>query len=98
MVNESATASERRYGPATFIAAVVNTFAAGLLTWYFIPWLPLVVFAGPILLFDLAIGALLMTRAGVSGKVGRGMLIGLIAAPLTALLFLPSLLLVQAIH
>ncbi|VEG45325.1 Uncharacterised protein [Mycolicibacterium flavescens] len=66
-------------------------------TWYFIPWLALAVFAVPILLVDLAIGVVLMTRAGVRGQIGRGMLIGLIAAPLTVLLFLPGLLLVQGL-
>ena len=68
---------------------------ASLATWYFLPWFTLAVFALPILLVDLALGVVLVKRSGVVGQVGRGMLIGLIAAPMTLLIFLPGLLLVQ---
>ena len=55
----------------------------------------LAVFALPILLVDLALGAVLATRSGTMGQLGRGMLVGLIAVPMTLLIFLPGLLLVQ---
>jgi hypothetical protein len=87
--------SAQRYGPITFVAALANTLLVGLATWYFLPWFALAVFVLPILLVDLALGAILATRAGAMGHVGRGMLIGLITAPMTLLVFLPGLLLVQ---
>jgi hypothetical protein len=96
VVSESAPPSAR-YGPATFLAALVNVFFVSLATWYFIPWFALAVFVVPILLLDVAVGVVLMTRPGATGQVGRGMLIGSIAAPLTLLVFLPGLLLVQAL-
>ena len=97
MVTRSGKPNGRRYGPATFTASLLNTLAVGLATWYFLPWLALAVFIMPILLLDLAIGAVLATRAGNVGEVGRGMLIGLLAAPLTLLFFLPGRLLVEAV-
>ncbi|WP_156442372.1 hypothetical protein [Mycobacterium sp. IS-1556] len=97
-MSESERTSAARYGPATFVAALGNTLVVGLATWYFIPWFALVVFTIPLLLLDFAIGVVFVTRPGAMGQVGRGMLIGLIAAPLTLLLFLPGLLLVQAIN
>ena len=90
--------SNERYGPATFVAAVVNTLVVSFATWYFIPWFALAVIAVPVLLLDLAVGAILRTRPGTTGRVGRGMLIGMIACPLTLLLFVPGLLLVQALN
>lgn len=96
MVSESTvTPSGQRFGPITFVAALGNTLLVGLATWYFLPWFALAVFVLPILLVDLALGAVLATRSGTMGQLGRGMLIGLITAPLTLLVFLPGLLLVQ---
>jgi len=96
MVRESAIGRPtQHYGPVSFIAALGNTLLVSLATWYFLPWFALAVFVLPILLVDLVAGAVLATRSGVMGQVGRGMLIGLIAAPLTLLVFLPGLLLVQ---
>ena len=96
MVGESTTnPSAQRYGPITFFAALGNTLLVSLATWYFLPWFALVVFVLPILLVDLVAGATLATRSGTMGHVGRGMLVGLIAAPMTLLVFLPGLLLVQ---
>jgi len=96
MVSESTTRpSAQRYGPITFTAALGNSLLVGLATWYFLPWFALAVFVLPVLLVDLALGVVLATRSGAMGQLGRGMLIGLIAAPLTLLIFLPGLLLVQ---
>jgi hypothetical protein len=52
------------------------------------------VFVLPILLVDLALGAV-RDRSGAMGHFGRGMRVGLITAPVTLLIFLPGLLLVQ---
>lgn len=96
MVSESATGpSAQRYGPITFFAALANSLFVSLATWYFLPWFALAVFVLPILVADLVAGAALATRSGTMGHVGRGMLVGLIAAPMTLLVFLPGLLLVQ---
>jgi hypothetical protein len=96
VVGESTTGpSAQRYGRITFFAALGNSLFVSLATWYFLPWFALAVFVLPILLVDLALGAALATRSGTMGHVGRGMLIGLITAPMTLLVFLPGLLLVQ---
>jgi hypothetical protein len=96
VVSESTTdPSPQRYGPITFVAALGNSLLVGLATWYFLPWFALALFVLPILLVDLALGAFLATRSGAMGQLGRGMLVGLITAPVTLLIFLPGLLLVQ---
>lgn len=76
----------------------MNTLVVGLTTWYFVPWIALAVFEVPILVLDAAIGVVSLTRKGAVRQVGRGMLVGLIAAPLTVLLFQPGLIIVQAIR
>jgi hypothetical protein len=43
-----------------------------------------------VLLVDLAVSALLSRRGGTLGQLGRGMLIGWLAAPLTLAIFLPA--------
>jgi hypothetical protein len=89
--------SAQRYGPITFVAALGNSLLVGLATWYFLPWFALAVFVLPILLVDLTLGAVLARRPGAIGQFGWGMLVGLITAPVTLLVFLPGLLLVQAL-
>jgi hypothetical protein len=96
VVSESTTdPSAQRYGPITFVAALGNSLLVGLGTWYFLPWFALAVFVLPVLLVELALGVFLATRSGTMGQLGRGMLVGLITAPMTLLVFLPGLLLVQ---
>ncbi|BBZ06287.1 hypothetical protein MDOR_04760 [Mycolicibacterium doricum] len=85
------------YGPVTFVAALVNIlFVETAAVWYFLPWFALAIFVLPFVLIDLAIAAVLRSRPGVAGQVGRGMLIGLVAAPVALAVFLPGFLLVQA--
>jgi hypothetical protein len=84
------------YGPVTFLAALVNILVVETAVWYFLPWFALAVFVLPLLLIDLALAAVLRSRPGVAGQVGRGMLIGLVAAPVALAVFLPGLMLVQA--
>lgn len=84
------------YGPVTFVAALVNILFVETAVWYFLPWFALAIFVLPFVLIDLAIAAVLRSRPGVAGQVGRGMLIGLVAAPVALAVFLPGFLLVQA--
>lgn len=95
MVNKLAT--QPRYGRATFVAALVNILAVELAVWVCLPWLVLAVYVLPLLAIDLVVAAVLRSRPGPAGQVGRGMLIGLIAAPAALAVFLPSLWLVQAL-
>lgn len=96
MVRESTTdLSAQRYSATTFVAALGNTLVVSLATWYFLPWFGLAVFVLPVLLLDLAVGAVLVTRSGTISQAGRGMLIALIAAPITLLVFFPGFLLMQ---
>lgn len=85
-----------RYGPVTFISAVANIVVVEVAVWTFLPWFVLVIFVLPLLLVDLAIAVVLRARPGVAGQVGRGMLIGTIAAPATLAVLLPGLLIAQA--
>jgi hypothetical protein len=85
------------YGPAAFLAALVNILAVETAVWMFLPWFVLAVFVLPLLLIDLAVAAVLKARPGTAGQIGRGMLIGLISAPMTLAVFLPGLLLAEAV-
>lgn len=82
---------ENRYGPAGFIAAAVTVTVLELLAWVFLLWawylVPAIVL--PAVIVDLLIGYGLTRVNGTAGQVGRGMVIGGIAAPLTVLLFIP---------
>ncbi|BBY17724.1 hypothetical protein [Mycolicibacterium litorale] len=97
MVNSAAAQQvTRSYGPIAFVAALGNILVVEVAVWVFLPWFVLAVFVLPLLLVDLAIAALLRARPGNAGQIGRGMLIGLISAPMTLAVFLPGFLLVQA--
>ena len=82
---------EARYGPAGFTAAIVTVTALEVLSWVYLLWgwylLPVVVL--PAVALDLLIGYGLTRMSGAAAQVGRGMVIGGIAAPLTVLLFIP---------
>ncbi|CAJ1495089.1 hypothetical protein [[Mycobacterium] burgundiense] len=81
----------QRYSAATFLASMGSVLVAGVGAWTFIPWWPLGILGLPLLLIDLVVGVILVTRPGTLGQVGRGMLIGLLAAPVTLLIFFPGL-------
>jgi hypothetical protein len=83
-----ATAST--YTRRVFAAALGNILLVEFICWVFLPWFLAAVFAIPVLLVDLAVSALLSRRGGTLGQLGRGMLIGWIAAPLTLAIFLPA--------
>lgn len=85
------------YGPAVFVAALVNILIVELALWVTVPWFALAVFVIPLLVVDLGVAALLKLRKGTLRQVGHGMMIGLIAAPATVVVFAPGLWLVQAV-
>jgi hypothetical protein len=77
-------AATDRYGPASFIAAVITIAIVQTVTWVWLPyWIANLFFFGLATVLVLPT-ALIMTQSG--GKVaqaGRGMLIGYLATPLT---------------
>jgi hypothetical protein len=77
-----------RYSAVTFAATLANMLAVELGTWVFAPYFMLAVFTAPLLLVDLAVALFLVRRPGRSGQIGRGMLIGWISVPLSAIAFL----------
>jgi hypothetical protein len=89
--------SMTRYGPVGFAAAMVNILVLEFVTWLFIPYLTLAIFALPAILVDLAVSAILSKRAGKLGQAGRGMLIGCISAPLSLVIFIPAIIIAHAI-
>lgn len=97
MVNDAAAQRSCTYGPVTFLAALANILVVETAVWVFLPWFVLAVFVLPLLAVDLAIAAVLRARGGGAGQIGQGMLVGLIAAPTALIVFLPGLLLVQAV-
>ncbi|QZY47240.1 hypothetical protein K5L12_05760 [Mycolicibacterium austroafricanum] len=68
-----------------------------LAVWVFLPWSLLAIYVLPLLLIDLLQAAILKARSGTLGQIGRGTLIGLIAAPAALAVFLPGLWLAQAL-
>lgn len=97
MVNQPAAQPlTSHYGPVTFISALANILVVQIAVWAFLPWFVLVIFVLPLLLVDLATAVVLRSRPGAAGQVGRGMLVGMIAAPATLAVFLPGLLIAQA--
>ena len=84
------------YGPWGFAAASLNILVIEFATWVLLPWVFLAIILIPLVLADLAISAVLKSRPGKVGEVGRGMMIGCIAAPAAAVFFIPLYFLVQA--
>ena len=97
MNNSAEPTLKPRYGPVTFLAALINILIVEFAIWLTLPWFLLTIYVLPLLVIDLAIAALLNSRPGTPGQIGRGMLIGLIAAPLTLVVFVPGLWLAQAL-
>lgn len=89
--------STTRYGPVGFSAAMVNILVLEYVTWLFIPWLTLALFALPVILVDVAVSALLTKCAGRLGQAGRGMLIGCMSAPVSMVIFIPAIIIAHAI-
>lgn len=73
----------QRYGAVGFVAATVNVFIGNLAAWISTPYFLLYLLFVPLIVVDLVAAAILAGRAGKSGQVGRGMLIGLLSVPLS---------------
>jgi hypothetical protein len=100
MENDStAGAAKDRYGPASFVAALVNMFVVEFATWIFLPWMTFLafLFVLPVLVVDLVPAAVLAIRPGKLGQVGRGMLIGWISAPVSMAAFSVGVIVARAI-
>jgi hypothetical protein len=87
VVNDAiAGPATHRYGAIGFVAATVNVFVGNLAAWISFPYLLLYLYFVPVILVDLVAAAVLATRPGKSGQVGRGLLIGSLAVPLSPML------------
>ncbi|KKC03021.1 hypothetical protein [Mycobacterium nebraskense] len=86
MADESVIeAAKSPYGPITFLVAVLHILVVEFATWLFMPYS--IVFVLPVVLFYLAISALVMRAPGQLGQIGRGMFIGSLSGPLSLLIF-----------
>ncbi|MGE2832692.1 hypothetical protein [Mycobacterium sp. SMC-4] len=85
------------YSPVTFLSALVNILVVEFALWTVLPWFLLTIYVLPLLLIDLVVAGVLNSRPGTAGQIGRGLLIGLIAAPLTLVVFVPGLWLAQGL-
>lgn len=87
-----------RYGPVAFAATALNVLVLEFLTWvYMLAWYMIPFIVLPIVVVDALIAWGLTRGRGAVGQVGRGMLIGCIAAPLTVLIFTAAWAVAQAI-
>ncbi|WP_051574173.1 hypothetical protein [Mycobacterium sp. URHB0044] len=72
------------HSAAGFIAAAVSVFIGTVAAWMSFPYAALYVLFVPIIVVDVIAAAVLITRPGTAGQIGRGLLIGLISVPLSA--------------
>ncbi|BBZ42317.1 hypothetical protein [Mycobacterium conspicuum] len=79
--NSAVSRSNGRYGPVTFVVAQLHILITTLPMWLLFPYS--MVFVLPIVLVYLALSALISISGGTMGQVGRGMLIGSLAGPLS---------------
>lgn len=101
MENGSATvATTRRYGPVSFVSALVTILAVEFAAWATATPYPIltVIYVLPaVAVADLAVYAFLARRPDKLGQVGRGMLIGSLSAPLSVLVFTAGFIVAHAI-
>lgn len=76
-----------RYGPLTFLVAMLHVFVVELATWLFMPYS--IVFVLPVVLVYMAISAFVAWAwaPGVVGQLGRAMFIGSLSGPLSLIIF-----------
>lgn len=94
-------ADEARYGPFGFIAALATIAIVETATWIWIPY-----WIAPLYLFGIATVVVVPTGFFMSqtggtktAQIGRGMLIGYLATPLTiALVVIPPVVITQLLH
>lgn len=85
MNRQSPISARNRYGPTSFLVAVVHILLWEFGTWLFFPYS--LVFVIPGVLVYMAIAALIALATGIVGQVGRGMLMGSLAVPLSLVIF-----------
>lgn len=83
-----------RYGPVSFLVALVHILVVDLIAWIFFPLFILLIVALPILVVYLVVAAFIVKRPGNIGQVGRGMLIGSLSGPLSLAIYVPVCILV----
>jgi hypothetical protein len=89
---------DNRYGAAGFLAGLSNIAFLESATWIIAPWWTIALITLPVLfLVDLSISAIIAKSSGKFGQIGRGMMTGCIAAPLSLLIFIPIFLLARTI-
>ena len=77
--------SNPRYGPLTFLVAILHVFVVEFTTWLFMPY-SVVLVLPPVLIY-IAISAFVARAPRKVGQVGRGMLIGSLSGPLSLIIF-----------
>jgi hypothetical protein len=89
-----------RYGPRGFVAAVVTIAVVETATWAWFPyWIIELFFFGVATVILGSAGLFMREMPGEQGEVGRGILIGLLATPLTiALTVIPTFVVTQLLH
>jgi hypothetical protein len=97
MADSATNTLKDRYGPLSFVVALVHILIAGLFTWFSIVYLSLLPPVSIGYIVYLAISALVAMGQGKIGQVGRGMLIGSLSAPLSLIVFIPVLIIAHAI-
>lgn len=91
-------ASQSRYGPISFAAALANVFVVEIVTWLFVlPMPPLALIVFPASLAYTALCAAIGKAPGKIGQAGRGMLLGSLASPLSLIIFIPAFIIAHAI-
>lgn len=78
--------SKDRYGPLSFVVALVHILVVDGATWLSLPWS--IVFVLPEVLVYMAIAAAIARRPGKVGQVGRGMLLGSLSGPVSLIVFI----------
>lgn len=88
-----------RYGPAGFIAAVATIAVVETSTWVWLPYVFVnLLFFGAASVVALVTGFFMSQAAGKCAQVGRGILIGWLATPLTiALTTIPPTIIYQVL-
>ncbi|WP_253861680.1 hypothetical protein [Mycobacterium asiaticum] len=80
-----------RYGPVSFVVAMVNILVLEVFTIVYLPAiLYLVVFSVPLWLLYVAICAVIAKGPGVIAQIGRGMFFGSLSLPLCVLVSIPA--------
>jgi hypothetical protein len=99
MTPQNAAAMDR-YGPASFIAAVTTIAVVQTITWVWLPfWIANLFFFGLASVLLVPTAAIMTQGREKTAQVGRGMLIGYLATPLTAVIAItPVFVVTQVLH